>query len=103
MLLPLMGFVLGCTAYMILGLVVLACIPSFRLTFLNLILFVMGAMLTAPVCLFAYGQIFARKDLSDAAFVGIFPALLIGGVSGGALVVWLKERFVKKHLLRPPA
>ena len=91
-----MAFVLGCIAYMILGLIVLACIPSFRLTFLNLILFVMGAMLTAPVCLFAYGQIFARDGLSNAAFVGIFPVLLIGGGFGGTLMIWLFSKVAKR-------
>jgi hypothetical protein len=102
MLLPLMAFVLGCVVYAILGLIVLVCVPSFRLTFPSLIFFVVGALLTTPVCLFAYGQIFARNDLSDAAFVGIFPVLLVGAVFGGALVVCLKERFSKKQLVKPP-
>jgi len=101
MLLPLMGFVLGCIAYIVVGLIVLACSPSLRLTFPNLILFVVGALLAVPVCLLAYSQMLARNQLSDAAFVGIFPALLAGGMLGGVVAVWLKERFVKKQLLRP--
>ena len=102
MLLPLMAFVLGCVAYTILGVLVLACIPSLRLTMLNLVFFVVGAFLATPVFLFVYGQIFARNQLSDAAFVGIFPVLLVGGVFGGALVVWLKVRFSNRQLVRPP-
>jgi hypothetical protein len=97
-----MAFVLGCVADTILGVLVLACIPSLHLTILNLVFFVVGAFLATPVFLFVYGQIFARNQLRDAAFVGLFPVLLVGGVSGGAIVVWLKGRFTK-HLFRPPS
>jgi hypothetical protein len=93
---PLIAIVLGCVTYTILGLIVLACIPLFRLTLLNLILFVVGASLAGPVFLFTYGQIFARDGLSNAAFVGIFPVLLIGGGFGGTLMIWLFSKVAKR-------
>src|SRR5579862_794094 len=101
MLLPLLAFVLGCIAFTILGLILLSYVPSLRLTLSNLVVFVAGAFVVAPAFLFIYGKIFARNQLSDAAFVGIFPILLVGGASGGALLVWLKLRFVKGQRVKP--
>jgi hypothetical protein len=102
MLLPLLGFVLGCVVFTILGLILLSYVPSLRLTLPNLVVFVAGAFVAAPAFLLVYGKIFARNQLSDAAFVGIFPVLLFGGASGGALLVWLKLRFVKGQPVKPP-
>jgi hypothetical protein len=31
-----------------------------------------------------YGRVFARSQLSDRAFYGIFPVLILGGGCGGA-------------------
>jgi hypothetical protein len=95
MLLPLTGFVLGCIAFTFLGAIVLACIPAFRLTVLNLVGFVVGGFLGALVFLFAYGQIFAKHQLGNTAFAGIFPVLLLGAVLGGTATVWLWMRFTK--------
>ena len=97
-----MGFVMGCVAFTVLGLIVLSCVPAFRLTFLNLFLFVVGAFLGGLTFLFVYGRIFARNQLSDTAFYGIFPVLLVGGAFGGALLVWVKMRFVKTQIARSP-
>jgi hypothetical protein len=102
MLLVLGSFVMGCVAFAILGLVVLACIPGLRLTFLNLLLFVAGAFLGALVCLLGYLRIFAGHELKDAAFVGLFPILLAGAALGGALFNWLKIRFVMTKREEPP-
>ena len=99
---PLMGFVMGCVAFTILGLTILRCIPGLRLTLFNLFLFVVGSFPGALAFLFVYGQIFAKKQLSNGAFVGIFPVLLVGGSLGGMLVVWLKTRFMNAQLARPP-
>jgi hypothetical protein len=95
MLLVLGSFGISCISFAILGLVVLACVPGFHLTFLNLLLFVVGAFLGALAFLFGYAQIFAGHELRDAAFVGLFPVLLTGAALGGVLLVWLKIRFVK--------
>jgi hypothetical protein len=92
---PLVFLLMCCIGYTILGLIVLACLPALRLTFLNLFLFLVGAFPGGLALLFVYGRIFARNQLSDAAFYGIFPILLVGGASGGALLVWLKTRLVK--------
>ena len=84
-----------CVGFAILGLVVLAMLPAFRLTLINLLLFVTGAVPGGIAFLFLYGKLFARNQLSDKAFYGIFPVLLLGGVSGGALAVWLKMHLAK--------
>jgi hypothetical protein len=70
MLLVLGSFVICCVACATLGLIVLACVPGLRLTFLNLLLFVVGAFLGALTFLLGYLGIFAGHELKDAAFVG---------------------------------
>lgn len=82
--LPLAFLIVSCVAFTILGLVVLALLPAFRLTFVNLLLFVTGAVPGGIAFLFLYGRVFARSQLSDRAFYGIFPVLILGGGCGGA-------------------
>ena len=92
-----MFLVLCGVGFTIVGLIALAGIPALRLTFLNLSLFVGGAIPGALLFLFVYGRIFARNQLSDMAFIGIFPVLLVGGMLGGLLLVRLKARLIKKR------
>jgi hypothetical protein len=98
MLLVLGSWAMGCVAFGILGLLVLASVPGLRLTFLNLLLFVVGAFPGALACLIGYLQLFAGHELQDAAFVGLFPVLFAGASLGGALLVKLKIRFVKNRV-----
>jgi hypothetical protein len=98
--LPLAFVIICCVAFTILGLVVLTLLPVFRLTFVNLVLFVLGAVPGGIAFLFLYGKLFARDQLSDKAFYGIFPILLLGGVSGGTLAVWSKMNFAKAQSMR---
>jgi hypothetical protein len=95
--LPLMFLVFCGLGFTIVGLIALAVIPELRLTFSNLFLFVGGAIPSALLFLFVYGRIFARTQLSDMAFIGIFPVLLVGGVLGGLLLVRLKTRLIKRR------
>jgi hypothetical protein len=95
MLLVLGSFVMVCTAFGTLGLIVLACVPSLRVTFLNLLLFVIGAFFGALAFLLAYLEIFKGHELKDAAFVGLFLVFFLGATLGGALLVKLKIRFLK--------
>lgn len=87
-----MALILSGISYTILGLIVLSSVPGLRVTFRNLFVFVVGALLGGFVFLFLYGRVFARNRLGDAAFYGIFPVLLVGGVVGGGLLVWLRKR-----------
>lgn len=93
---PLAFLFLSCIAYTILGLLVLALLPVFRLTFANLLLFVTGAIPGGFLFLFLYGLLLG-ESMSDTAFFGILPVLLAGGLSGGSLAVWLKMRFAKPN------
>jgi hypothetical protein len=95
MLLPLMTLEWGFLAFMIVGLITLAVVPGLRLTVPNMFLFVVGAFPGALVFFLVYGWMFGRNQWSDAASTWIFPILLVGGASGGALLVWLKTRFAK--------
>jgi hypothetical protein len=99
MLLPLIGFVLGCVIFSILGWVVLALIPSFRFSIANLMLFVMGAFLGSMTFMIAYGRIFADSNnelTSGWTVVGLFAVMFTGAVFGGSVLVWLNVRFRKQ-------
>jgi hypothetical protein len=81
--------------FAVVGLIALAAVPALRLTFLNLSLFVGGAIPGALLFSFVYGRILGKNQLSDTTFVGIFPVLLVGGVLGGLVLVSLKVRLTK--------
>lgn len=89
-------------AFGILGLLVLACVPGLRLTFLNLLLFVVGAFFGGLAFSLGYLLIFAGHELKDAAFVGLFLVFFAGATLGGAGLVKLKMRFVKTERAGPP-
>jgi hypothetical protein len=98
---PLVFLMMACIGYAIVGSVVLICTPALRLTFLNLVTFVAGAIPGGLAFLFVYGQVLAKYQLSDAAFLGIVPALAVGGIVGGGLLVWLKTHFQEPQLDNP--
>src|SRR5262249_46942611 len=96
MVLPLAGFALGCILFAILGSVVLACIPKLSFSLVNLLWFVVGAF---PVTLFLallYGYAFADSNnelKTGAAILGMYVVMLVGALSGGTILVWLKVHF----------
>jgi len=82
----------------ILGLIVLTCVPTFRLTFINFLLFVVGAFLGmfAPgnltmLVLDNLGNHRTIREENDLAYF----AILIGMLVGGTGLVWLRMRFAK--------
>lgn len=96
MLLPLIAFVMGCLVFVGIGLIVLSRdIPKMRLTFVNLLLFVVGAFLGTFALELLYGRIFADagNHLRNTVVVfGQIPVMLIGAVGGGAGTVCLRTR-----------
>ena len=96
MLLPLIGFIVGCVVFSGMGLIVLSRgIPALRLTLINLLLFVSGAFLGTFALVLLYGRIFAdaANQLNSAVSVfGLIPVMLVGAVGGGVGVVWLRTR-----------
>jgi|HubBroStandDraft_6_1064221.scaffolds.fasta_scaffold109887_1 fatty-acid desaturase len=99
MLLPLIGFVLGCVIFSVLGWAVLALVPSFRFSIANLMLFVVGAFLGSMTFMIAYGRFFANSNhefTSGWTFVGMFAVMFIGAVLGGSVLAWLKVHFRKQ-------
>jgi uncharacterized membrane protein YdjX (TVP38/TMEM64 family) len=99
MLLPLMGFILGCVIFSILGRVVLALVPSFRFSIANLMFFVLGAFLGTVPLVIAYGWIFADSNdelTSTWTVIGLFAVIFVGAGLGGSVLVWLNVRFRKQ-------
>lgn len=99
MLLPLIGFMLGCVIFSVLGWAVLALVPSFRFSIANLILFVTGAFLGSMTFMIAYGRTFAESndELTNGwTVVGMFVVMFIGAVLGGSVLTWLNVHFRKQ-------
>jgi hypothetical protein len=99
MLLPLIGFVLGCAIFSVLGWAILTLVPSFRFSIANLTLFVMGAFLGSMTFMIAYGRIFADSNnelTSGWTVVGMFAVMFIGAVLGGSVLAWLNAHFRKQ-------
>jgi hypothetical protein len=99
MLLPFVGFVMGCVGFTILGLIVLASVPTLHLTARNLIIFVVGAFPGTLALGYVYGRLFAdsKNELnSKAAVLGFFSVMLVGAIVGGTVLVRLGM-----HLFKP--
>ncbi len=87
----------------ILALIVLTCVPTFRLTFINFLLFVGGAVLgmftLGRLIILIVGWLLSlgnhRSSLGEANDLGAL-AILVGMLVGGAGLVWLKMRITKK-------
>ena len=97
MLLPLVGFFIACTIFACIGAAVLALVPKLRPTLVNVAVFVLGAVPTAAVSAVAYGRVYANETgvLNPVAVLGLFAVLLVAGLCGGLLPV-----FVHKWLRR---
>jgi hypothetical protein len=91
MLLPALGFVVGCGFFGIVGLVVLG-IWHRRFGLMPLLCFVAGAMVSAAGAGWLYGHVVADAQgqlQSRASVIGLFGVLLVAGVGGGAGAVLL--------------
>jgi hypothetical protein len=88
---------MGCIAFTVLGLIVLACVPVLTLALKNLSVFVVGAFPGALAFGYLYGRAFTdgRNELdTTAAVLGSFAMMLIGAIAGGTASVWLTVRWV---------
>jgi hypothetical protein len=85
-----MVVVFWCVVYAVAGLIVLACVPGLRLTLLNVIAFLIGAFAGSAALLSVYGSVSNRRLHNYPDAIG-----LIGAVTGGTLLVWLKTRFIQ--------
>ena len=82
----------GCVTFATLGIIVLASVPFFRLTFLNLLVFVMVAVPGAFFSLFVLGNLFLRDQSIGGSWYGAFAFFAVGGMTFGSLAVCLKMR-----------
>jgi len=78
-----------CVVYTFVGLIVLVTVPAFRVTLLNIIAFVIGALIGSTIFSMASGQFHSPLDNYPDAIH------FVGAVTGGVVLVWLKMRFVK--------
>jgi len=85
-----------CLVYTILGSIVLASVPTFRVTVLNVVAFVFGAWLGTYVWDYSSAFLFEHFALRLGPLER-YPVAssLIGAAAVGVLFVWLKLRFIK--------
>jgi hypothetical protein len=81
--------VFWCVIYTFVGLIVLASIPALRVTLLNLIAFVIGALIGSTIFSVVSGQFHGPLDNYPDAIH------FVGAVTGGVVLVFLKMWFVK--------
>ena len=87
----------------IIGLIMLACAPRLRLSFVNLLTFILGGFLGMIVLSnlsiwtirYLLEHLAPRRQLPHGEIVG-YLALLVGAALGGAGSVWLKTRLIDK-------
>lgn len=86
-----------------LGLITLALSPALRLTFVNLLVFVAGAVLGLAIStnlyLYASRAVLGMLGVksSSVADALVYPVMLFGTTGGGAGLVWLKMRLGKRR------
>jgi hypothetical protein len=94
MLVPLAGLFIACAVFACISAAVLALIPKLRLTLINVVLFVIGAVPSSLVGGFVYGRVFAdaNNELSNpVALFGMYGVLLAAGLCGGLLTVLIYQ------------
>jgi hypothetical protein len=95
MLLPMMGFIAGCTVFGVIGLPIVLSLRTRRPIVHALPAFVVGAMISAALTGWLYEQIFADSTgflASRVTVLGFFATLLVGGIVGGLGAVTLVGR-----------
>ena len=96
MLLPAIGFIVGCVVFGIIGAVVLPLRPTPRSRVRDLPIFVAGALGNSAVAGGLYGLAFATPNgllESRVAIFAMFTVLLVAGSSGGLCAVAIFRRF----------
>jgi hypothetical protein len=83
---------IGSAIFTALGTVILACVPFFRVTFVNLLVFVAMAVPGGIISWLLLGNLILSNQPIGRPPYGLFAVLVRGGVSLGALAVWLKMR-----------
>ena len=83
---------IGCAIFAALGIAILACVPFFRVTFVNLLVFVAMAVPGAFISWLLLGILILSHEPIGRPPYGLYAVLVGSGVSLGALAVWLKMR-----------
>ena len=98
MLLPLIGLVFGVGGSAMLGAIIIAIHPSWKLTFKNINWFVVGAFAGAIGSSLIYSWVFADENRtlqSTEAVIGYLATLCVATLVGGALATFIGTRLFK--------
>lgn len=102
MIIPLVGLFIACAIFAGIGAAVLSLLSHLRLTLVNLVVFVMGAVPCAFVAAVAYGRVFGNVtvELAPRAVLGLFGVMPVAGLTGGLLAVLAYGRIMRIIPLR---
>ena len=95
MLLPFLGFVTGCLFFGIVGTILIKTISYFHFTFMNLLIFLTGALPSAFIVSAVYGWYVAGPDgllENTSSVLGLFFVTLFGGVIGGLSLLYSRAK-----------
>ncbi len=73
------------------------CIPGLKLTFANLLLFVVGGFAGIGAAGYLVSLIFRHSEHSRLLGLLAWPIVVVGAAVGGTGFVWLKTHFAKRH------
>ena len=98
MLLPLIGFITGVSISSLLGIVVIIIHPKWKLRFINVVLFVIGSLLTTLLSSYIYTKLFADNNgvlQSTELVLGNFGLIVFALIGGGITSTYLGRIFLK--------
>jgi hypothetical protein len=75
----------------VIGIVLLSCVPAFRLTVNNLVVFLVGAFAGSNGFVYLYGAYYPFDRFGKSPLT----VYIVGAVVCGASLVWLKVRIIK--------
>jgi hypothetical protein len=89
---PVLGLVAFGLVFMVFARIVFACVPAFRPTALNTLIFVSGSFVGAVAALFVDNRFHPTRYMGDSM---LFFIPLLGGPICGTLAVWIKTRLYR--------
>ena len=98
MLLSIIGFIFGTLISLLIGAIVLVLHPKWKITFLNMILFVVGSFFWVIMLSLIYSKLFADGNgtfHSTAAVLGYFALLIIAVIGGGIVTTHIGRKLFK--------
>ena len=98
MLLPLIGFIAGVFVSAILGVIVIALHPKWKISLANVALFVVGSFFTTFLTSYTYTKLLTDENgqlQSIELVLGFFGVLALAVIGGGIISTYLGRRILK--------